>query len=62
MMLIQQDWRLLLMKENKDVSVRVRITSSQKQEIDDYCESNHLTVSKWIRSLIEKALKGDNHE
>ncbi len=50
------------MKENKDVSVRVRITSSQKQEIDDYCESNHLTVSKWIRSLIEKALKGDNHE
>ena len=33
------------MKENKDIQIKFRLTASQKERIDKYCEANGLNVS-----------------
>lgn len=52
------------MKEIKDVSLKVRITSSDKEQIDKYCEANDIPVSQFVRMAIREVLnkKGENNK
>lgn len=48
------------MKEIKDIQIKVRITPTEKEKIDGYCEDHNLTVSDFLRAAIIKQLKGGN--
>ena len=50
------------MKENKDCQIKVRITASQKEEIERYCEINGLTISQFLRMAMEETLGGRENE
>lgn len=41
-------------KENKDTQIKVRITKSDKEIIEEYCINNDLTVSAFIRMAIKE--------
>lgn len=44
------------MKENKDIQIKVRVTKSEKELIEEYCELNELTVSNFLRLAIKEIL------
>lgn len=46
------------MKDNKDCQIKVRITASQKEQIERYCEISGLNVSQFLRLAIEEYLGG----
>lgn len=46
------------MKENKDHQIKVRVTALQKEEIEQYCEINGMTISQFLRMAIEEILGG----
>jgi hypothetical protein len=39
-------------KENKKISLNIRLTEKEKQNLQEYCKSYNITVSKFVRSLI----------
>lgn len=46
------------MKENKDCQVKVRITKSEKERIEKYCQDAELTISQFIRIAIKEYFGG----
>jgi predicted DNA binding CopG/RHH family protein len=46
------------MKENKDTQIKVRITTSQKERLDKYCEASGLNLSQFLRMAINEILNG----
>jgi antitoxin component of RelBE/YafQ-DinJ toxin-antitoxin module len=47
-----------MIKEIKDTFIKIRITPSQKQEIQDYCDKYGLTVSEFIRTACMSKIEG----
>lgn len=48
------------MKENKDIQIKVRISATDKDKIDSYCEKHNLTISDFLRVAINnKLIKGE---
>lgn len=47
------------MKENKDLQIKVRITASQKAQIENYCAANALNISQFLRLAIKEFLGGN---
>ena len=45
-------------KQNKDRKILVRLTEESANKFINHCDSNGYTISKRIRLLIEKDLKG----
>ena len=41
-------------KEIKDCFIKVRITKSEREQIDAYCEKHDLTISELVRLALEK--------
>ena len=39
-------------KENKDSQIKVRITKSERERIEEYCKDAELTVSEFLRLAI----------
>lgn len=48
------------MKENKEFQLKVRVTSSEKEKINVYCENHNLSISDFLRIAANKLLKEDN--
>ena len=48
------------MKENKDVQIKFRLTASQKEKIEKYCELSGLNVSQFLRLAVDEYLNGGN--
>ena len=46
-----------LAKELKNVEIKARITKSQKELLDEYCEVNETNVSDFIRDCLNERLK-----
>ena len=45
-------------KENKSTTtIEFRLTTEEKQKIQDYCKEKHLTVSEFIRMTCFKAIR-----
>ena len=44
-------------KENKDCYVRVRITKSERDQIEAYSEKHDLSISEFMRLAIENYLR-----
>lgn len=44
------------MKENKEFQIKFRLTASQKEQIEKYCEANGLNVSQFLRLACEEIL------
>lgn len=44
-------------KELKNVEIKARITKSQKELLDEYCEVNETNVSDFIRDCLNERLK-----
>lgn len=44
-------------KEIKDCSIKVRITKSEKEQIDAYCDKHGLSISELIRLALEKEFR-----
>jgi antitoxin component of RelBE/YafQ-DinJ toxin-antitoxin module len=49
------------MKEykNKEDNIRIRIDSGLKNRYQEYCDENGFSISKRIRLLLEKDLRGE---
>lgn len=47
---------LYIMKEVKDIQIKVRITPTEKEEIMEYCEASDLTISQFLRMAINEVL------
>ena len=45
------------MKEIKQFQLKVRVTNSEKDEIQKYCEEHNLTISDFLRVAANKILK-----
>lgn len=45
------------MKETKDFSIRIRVSKSEKERIDAYCERYSMSISELIRRALEQYLK-----
>lgn len=45
------------MKEIKQFQLKVRVTSSEKDKIQKYCEEHNLTISDFLRVAANKILK-----
>lgn len=50
------------MKENKNVHIKVRITPTDKEKIQEYCASCEITVSEFIRNAISAYLGGKQND
>jgi hypothetical protein len=53
-------------EENKIISLNIRLTEKEKQNLQEYCKSYNITVSKFVRSLMfnikgEIQLNGRHH-
>lgn len=48
------------MRENKDLQIKFRLTASQKKAIEQYCAANDLTISEFLRQVINEYLNGGN--
>jgi hypothetical protein len=50
-----------IMKEykNKEDNIRIRIDSGLKNRYQEYCDENGFSISKRIRLLLEKDLRGE---
>ena len=46
------------MKENKDVQLKFRLTTSQKTQIENYCATHNITVSEFLRMTVNEFLGG----
>ena len=46
------------MRENKTVQVKVRLTASQKANLEKYCEMSGLNISEALRLALEELLNG----
>ena len=46
------------MKENKDLQIKVRITASQKAQIEEYCAASGLNTSQLVRLALQEILGG----
>lgn len=46
------------MRENKSVQIKVRITPTEKEKLQEYCESRDLTISQCVRYAIKELLGG----
>lgn len=46
------------MKENKSVQIKVRITPTDNEKLQAYCEVNELTVSQCVRNALKELLNG----
>ena len=44
-------------KENKDCFVKVRVTKSERDQIEAYCEKHDLSISEFMRLAIETRLR-----
>lgn len=44
------------MKENKDFQIKFRLTASQKQAIEEYCQAHNLSVSEFLRMAVNEFL------
>lgn len=44
------------MKENKTVQVKVRLTESQKAQLEKYCAANALNISEALRLALNELL------
>ena len=44
-------------KETKDAQVKVRLTNSEKEVIQGYCERHNMTISGFLRVAANKLLK-----
>ena len=44
-------------KENKDCYVRVRITKSERDQIEAFCDKHNLSISEFMRLAIENYLR-----
>lgn len=47
---------LYIMKEVKDIQIKVRITPTEKEKIMKYCETSDLTISQFLRMAINEVL------
>lgn len=45
------------MKERKDIQIKVRVTATEKEQIERYCKANDLTMSQFLRMAIEEVIK-----
>lgn len=45
------------MKEIKEFQLKVRVTSSEKELIQQYCEEHNLTISDFLRVAANKMMK-----
>jgi hypothetical protein len=45
------------MTEKKDIQIKVRITATDKETIESYCEAHSITISDFLRAAIYKKLK-----
>lgn len=50
------------MKETKDLQIKVRITASQKAQIEEYCAASGLNTSQLVRLALEEILGGNKDE
>lgn len=50
------------MKENKSVQVKVRITPTEKDKLQEYCRANDITVSQCIRNAITEFFGGKQND
>lgn len=50
------------MKEIKDKWVKVRVSSSQKEQIEAYCERYEITTSEFMRLAFDYILNGVIHK
>ena len=46
------------MRENKTVQVKVRLTATQKEELENYCAAHNLNISEALRLAITELLNG----
>jgi antitoxin component of RelBE/YafQ-DinJ toxin-antitoxin module len=44
-------------KETKNFQLKVRVTNSEKEEINNYCEEHNITISDFLRVAIGKMFK-----
>lgn len=44
------------MKENKNFQIKVRLTATEKDAVNNYCEKHGMTVSEFLRTAIENKL------
>lgn len=45
------------MREIKEFQLKVRVTSSEKDKICEYCEAHKMTISDFLRVAANKILK-----
>ena len=45
------------MKENKDIQIKVRVTATEKEMIERYCDANDLTISQFLRMAINEVIQ-----
>ena len=50
------------MKENKSEQIKVRITPTEKEKVQEYCEANAITISQFMRLAINELLGGNANE
>ena len=48
------------MKENKTVQIKFRLTESQKEQVEQYCEAHDITISELMRQALNEYLGGKN--
>lgn len=48
------------MKENKDCFLKVRITKSEREIIDEICNKWGITISEYIRRRIKEDIRNEN--
>ena len=44
------------LKENKNYQIKVRLTATEKEAVNNYCEKHGMTVSEFLRAAIENKL------
>lgn len=42
------------MKENLECQIKVRITKSEREKIENYCQDNELTISQLLRLALQE--------
>lgn len=47
-----------MIKENKSVQIKFRLTASQKAQLEKYCELHNLNISEAMRLALNELLNG----
>lgn len=50
------------MKEIKDIQIKVRITPTEKKQIEKYCEAHNLNTSDFLRMAFSRVLAKEGKE